>query len=82
MSELGLGADDTAIAGYARENDRLFLTQDNDFFTELDIDRTAGVLFQRDTTLSAREVGDIVHGMSQYIDTSDITLEYISRDWL
>lgn len=82
VRELGLGADDTSIAEYARENDRLLLTQDNDFFTELDIDRTAGVLFQRDTTLSAREVGDIVHEMSRYIDTSDITLEYISRDWL
>jgi hypothetical protein len=35
-----------------------------------------------DQTLSAREVGDIVHELSKYIDQSDLTLEYVSRNWL
>ncbi|MFC7156409.1 hypothetical protein ACFQPA_13250 [Halomarina halobia] len=45
------------MAAYASDTDRLILTRDDDFFTELDIDRTAGVLFQRDQTLSSREGG-------------------------
>jgi predicted nuclease of predicted toxin-antitoxin system len=82
VPELGLGADDEEIARYARETDRLILTQDDDFFTELDIERTAGVLFQQDGTLSAREVGDIVHELSEYVDQSAVVLEYVSRNWL
>jgi predicted nuclease of predicted toxin-antitoxin system len=82
ISDLGLGADDESIAGYAHQHDRLILTQDDDFFTELDIETTAGILFQNDQTLSAREVGDIVHELSQYIDQSEITLEYVSENWL
>jgi predicted nuclease of predicted toxin-antitoxin system len=82
VAELGLGAEDESIARYAREHDRLILTQDDDFFTELDIGDTAGVLFQRDRTLSTREVGNAVHEMSQYLDQSAVTLEYVSRNWL
>jgi len=80
--ELGLGADDASIIAHARDHDRLILTQDDDFFTEHEIDRTAGVLFQRDQTLSARDVGDIVHEMAQYLDQSEVSLEYVSREWL
>jgi hypothetical protein len=43
---------------------------------------TAGVLFQTDQTLSAQEVGDIVHELSEYIAQSEVTLEYVSRNWL
>lgn len=82
IAELGLGAEDESIARHAREHDRLILTQDDDFFTELDIENTAGVLFQRDQTLSTRAVGDAVHELSQYIPQSDVTLEYVSGNWL
>ncbi|WP_435184617.1 DUF5615 family PIN-like protein [Halobellus sp. EA9] len=82
IAELGPGADDEAIATYARETDRLVLTQDDDFFTQITVEDTAGVLFQTDQTLSAREVGDIVHELSEYIDQSEVTLEYVSRNWL
>ncbi|WP_436936406.1 hypothetical protein [Halovenus marina] len=58
------------------------LTQDDDFFAELDAETTAGVLFQRDQTLSTRDVGDAVHEMSQCLDQSDVLLEYVSRNWL
>jgi predicted nuclease of predicted toxin-antitoxin system len=77
-----LGADDGSIARYAREHARLILTQDDDFLTELDIESTAGVLFQRDQTLSTREVGDAVHELSRHLDQSDVTLEYVSGNWL
>jgi len=82
VGELGLGAEDESIARYAREHDRLILTQDDDFFTELEAEHTAGILFQRDQTLSTREVGDAVHEMSQYIDQSNVILEYVSKNWL
>jgi len=59
----------------------LILTQDDDFFTTLAIEQTAGVLFQRDQSLSAREVGDIVHELSEYLDQSEISLEYVSTNW-
>ena len=60
----------------------MILTQDHDFFTELTVEGTAGVLFQTDQTLSAREVGDAVHELSQHLDRSKITLEYVSSNWL
>ncbi|ESP87997.1 DUF5615 family PIN-like protein [Candidatus Halobonum tyrrellensis] len=82
VAELGLGAEDEAIARYAREHDRIVLTQDDDFFTELEIEHMVGVLYQREQTLSAREVGDIVHEMTQYLEQSDVTLEYVSGNWL
>lgn len=82
VPELGLGAEDQAIARYARQQDRLILTQDDDFFTELDVADTAGVCFQRDQSLSASEVGAIVETMAQYLDQSDVTLEYVSSAWL
>lgn len=77
VAELGPGAEDESIARYASEHDRLILTQD-----ELDVERTAGVLFQNDRTLSAREVGDVVHEISRCLDRSAITLEYVSGNWL
>ncbi|PSQ26883.1 hypothetical protein BRD03_08595 [Halobacteriales archaeon QS_9_68_17] len=81
VAELGLGIEDESIAWYARERDRLILTQDDDFFTGLSVEHTAGVLFQKDQTLSAREV-NVVNEMSRYFEQSDVTLEYVSGDWL
>lgn len=82
IGSLGYSATDRAIAAYARDTDRLTLTQDDDFFTELSVEDTAGVLFQKDQTLSGREVGDIIHEMCQYLDQRVITLEYVGRNWL
>ena len=82
VNGLGLGADDEEITVYRRETNRLVLTQDDDFFTRIDVEDTAGVLFQKDRTLSARAVGNVVHELSEYIDQSDVTLEYVSRNWL
>jgi len=82
VPELGLGADDESIVAYARQADRVILTQDDDFFTTIDPHETAGVLFQKEQTLTARTVGDIVHEMSQYIYQEDVTLEYVSENWL
>ena len=76
---LGYGAEDVAIAAYARETDRLILTQDDDFLAGPE---TAGVLVQTDQTLPARHVGDIVHEISRHLPQADVTVEYVSRNWL
>jgi predicted nuclease of predicted toxin-antitoxin system len=78
----GFGADDREIATCSRESTRLVLTQDDDFFTDLNLSDSYGVLFQTDQTLSSRDVGEIVHEMSQYIDQSQVVLEYVSSSWL
>lgn len=82
VSELGVGSEDIEIVEYAVADDRLILTQDDDFFTTLEIDETVGVLFQKDQTLSARTVGDIVQTLSEYLDQEEIILEFVSRNWL
>jgi len=82
VRELGLSSSDEEIASYSLAEDRLVLTQDDDFFLELDLSDCAGILFQRDQSLSAREIGDVVDEMSRYIQQSEVRLEYVSREWL
>lgn len=82
IDDLGLGADDESIATYSAKTDSLILTQDDDFFTRLAVEETAGVLFQTDDTLSAQTVGDIVHEISEHLDQGDVQLEYVSTNWL
>ena len=78
---LGSGVSDDAVAGYAEEDDRLVLTHDDDLIREVDMSVT-GVLLQVDDSLSAKEVGDIVHEISEYIDQDEVELEYVSRNWI
>jgi predicted nuclease of predicted toxin-antitoxin system len=82
IPELGVGVTDGEIAAYSTETNRLILTQDDDFFTERRIEDSTGVLFQRDQTLTAREVGDIVDEIARYIPAHEVGLEYVGRNWL
>lgn len=83
VETLGVGADDRDIAAYARHHDRIVLTQDDDFFTDLDVDaETAGVLYQKDQTLSGKQVGDIVEEIATYVPRDEVVLEYVSENWL
>lgn len=82
VSSLGLGVADEKIVAYANREERLILTQDDDFFTRIDVEETAGVLYQQDQQLSAEEVATIVDEMARYLDQSTVTLEYVSRNWL
>jgi len=81
VTELGLGVSDDVIATYAARDDRLILTQDDDFLA-IAANRSVGVLFQTEETLSAREVGDIIDELSDHIDQADIVVEYVSQNWL
>ena len=82
VPELGLSVSDEDIAAYSRRTDRLVLTQDDDFFTRLDVTETSGVLFQRDQRLSGKQVGDIVDEMAKYLPQDEIVLEYVRTNWL
>lgn len=82
VRELGPSSTDEEIAAYSLAENRLVLTQDDDFFLQLDLSACAGILFQRDQSLSAREVGDIVDEMSRYVPQVAVQLEYVSRLWL
>lgn len=82
VPELGLGAVDADIAAYSRDEDRLLLTRDDDFLTRLDPSDTAGVLFLRDRTLSESEIAEIVDTIEGYLPQEEVTLEYLSRNWL
>ena len=75
------GVSDEQVAERAEEENRLVLTHDDDLIEEVDMS-VAGVLLQADRSLSAKEVGDIVHEMSEYIKQDEVRLEYISRNWL
>ena len=80
---LSVGTDDRDIAADARHDDRLVLTQDDDFFTDLDVEpETAGILYQKDQTLSGKEVSDIVEEIATYLPQDEIVLEYVSKNWL
>ena len=82
VAELGLGANDVAIAAYARRGDRLLLTRDDDFLTDYDPEDTGGVLFIRDVTLSDAEIAAIVDRMARYLPQAGVDLEFVSRNWL
>jgi len=82
VREVGLSSSDEEIAAYSLAENRLILTQDDDFFLELELADRAGILFQRDQSLLAREVGEVVDEMSRYIPQSEVRLEYVSREWL
>lgn len=82
VSELSEGDADERLAQYSRETNRLVLTQDDDFLTDVPPTETAGVLAQRDQSLSARQVGDVVDEMATHIPQSELTLEYVTVQWL
>ncbi|ERH13525.1 MAG: hypothetical protein J07HB67_02565 [halophilic archaeon J07HB67] len=82
VSELNEGDPDERLARYSRKTNRLVSTRDDDFLTEISPTETAGVLAQRDQSLSAREVGDIVDEMSTYLPQNELTLEYVTDQWL
>jgi len=68
VDALGPGSSDRAIAVHSRRHDRLILSHDDDFVSDVDPTETAGVLALRDQRLSAREVGDVIDRMASHTD--------------
>lgn len=82
VSTLDEGDPDERLAEYSNATDRLILTQDQDFLDHVDPRETGGVLFQADQSLSGRQAGDIVDEMSAYVSQEQVTLEYVTEQWL
>lgn len=82
VSTLNEGDPDARLADYSRETDRLVLTQDQDFLDEVAPEETAGILFQTDQHLSGRRAGTIVDEIATYIPQEQVTLEYVTEQWL
>ncbi|WP_276224598.1 DUF5615 family PIN-like protein [Haloarcula halophila] len=73
VSELGVGSSDTAIASYATAGNRLILTQDDDFFTEMDLSQSPG--------FSSRKTRRSLHAKSATSSTKclSISIKRMSR---
>lgn len=83
VQELGKGATDEELAEYSRENDRAIVTYDDDFVEDVGPDRYRATLFFEDDSVSAKEVTDIVHEMSEVYPFEEVTgLQKVGRGWL
>jgi hypothetical protein len=80
---LGKGIDDRSIGQYSLDEERIIITHDTDFVDTIDsVDYHVAIFFE-DMTLSARQVADIVHIMSEYVPQSQLNgLEFGNTDWL
>lgn len=80
---LGKGATDLELATYSLETDRAIVTFDDDFVREIDEGRYRAVLFFEDESVSARELTEIVHVMSEQYPFAEVRgLQKTGREWL
>lgn len=83
VEELGKGSHDQTIGAYSQDTDRLIVTYDDDFVLEYDDSDYRAVIYFDDATLSAKEIADIVHAMSEAIPHYQIRgVEYAGSSWL
>jgi predicted nuclease of predicted toxin-antitoxin system len=62
---LGKGTDDTSIGAYSLQEDRVIVTYDDDFVVDLDPNAFRAVVYFDDVSLTAKEIADILHVMSE-----------------
>lgn len=80
---LGKGIGNTSIAEYSLCENRVIMTYDDDFVTEVDEGAFRTVLYFDDVSLSSTEIADIVHTMSgQYPQDELDGVESVGREWL
>ncbi|OTF01976.1 DUF5615 family PIN-like protein [Halorubrum sp. SD683] len=83
VAELGKGATDEELAKHSRESDRAIVTYDDDFVEEVGPEQYRAVLFFEDDGVSAREVTEIVHRMSELYPFEEVRgLQKVGREWL
>jgi len=79
----GSGVDDETVAGYSGRTERVLVTYDDDFVTDLTADDFHCVVYFDDTTLPADDVADVLHEMaSSYPESEFRGVQYGSSDWL
>lgn len=83
VQELGQSATDDEIAAYSKRENRVILTWDDDFVTDLTESDVYCVIYYGDTTLSREKVADIAHAMADAYPSSAFDgIQYGTRDWL
>lgn len=81
--ELGKGATDTAICEYSKAENRVIVTYDDDFVTEMDREMFRAVLYLDDVSLSPEEIADIIHRLSERYPQEELQgVESVGREWL
>ena len=83
VPSLGKGATDTSIGEYSLQADRVIVTYDDDFVTDVEVDDFRAVLYFDDVSLSPIEIADIVHTMSEHYPQEELQgVESVGREWL
>jgi predicted nuclease of predicted toxin-antitoxin system len=83
VPDLGKGANDDPIAQYSLKTDRVILTYDDHFVLDIDQDEYRAVVYMGDATLSAKQVADIVHAVSQLYPQEELDgVEHVGDAWL
>jgi len=80
---LDLGDEDVTLGSYSRRTNRVIVTYDDDFVTGLERNDYYGVVYFEDSTVSARNVADILHEMaSAYPESEFQRIQYGTSEWL
>lgn len=83
VDRLGQGVTDDAVAQYSLDTGRRILTYDDDFWTALERDQFAGVLYVEDQSIPPTDVADIVHAMARHYPVDELpAVQYAGREWL
>jgi len=81
--DLQKGDPDRRLARYSVETDRIIVSYDTDWVTEFSESEYHCALVVDDQSLSARQVAQIVHNMSEvYPESEFVGLQKIGRTWL
>lgn len=82
--DVALGADDAVLIEYARDTDRLILSEDTDFQggdPQLSVADHPGVL-ACDTTAAPGEIVAAIRRIEMYTDDCTATVLYVPGDWV
>ena len=81
VQDVELGIDDRDVIGYCREERRVLLTNDDDFF---DFDSHPGILFLTHQTTPAREVANAVRHVEHQFSADQLcdTVLHVPDGWV
>jgi predicted nuclease of predicted toxin-antitoxin system len=81
--DLRKGDPDRQLARYSIETERIIVSYDTDWVTEFSEDEYYCALVVDDQSLSAQQVAQIVHNMSEvYPESEFVGLQKVGRNWL
>lgn len=82
-SSVGKGASDAELAAHSLESNRVIVTYDDDFLTDLDSSEYLCVLLIEDKDMSARNVSRAIRAMATVYPAEEFRgLQKVGREWL